>query len=128
MLVGMVELSHFEMPVNHAVFRPTGQVSIERFVELVTTAIDFARARGVRDLLVDVSNLTGFEPPSVTDRYFFIHEWARAAGSFVRVAVLARPGMIDPQKFGTTVAANVGFTAEVFKAEEDALSWLQDVK
>src|SRR5882672_6835216 len=123
MLVGMAELLHFEMPVNHGVFRPTGQVSIEQLVELVTTAIDFARAHGVRDLLVDVSNLTGFEPPSVTDRYFFIHEWARAAAGVIRVAVVARPEMIDPQKFGTTVAVNVGFTADAFTTEEEALIW-----
>src|SRR5690242_4290698 len=112
MPVSMVELLHFEMPVNHAVFRPTGQVSIEQAVELVTTAIDFARKRGVRDLLVDLSNLIGFEPPSVADRYFFVHEWSRASGGRVRVAFLVRPEMIDPQKFEHTVAANIGFIAE----------------
>jgi hypothetical protein len=36
--------------------------------------------------------------------------------------------MIDPQKFGHTVAANIGFIAEVFTAGEDALIWLQGVK
>jgi hypothetical protein len=95
MPVGMVELLHFEMPVNHAVFRPTGQVSKERAVELMTTAIDFARKRGVQNFLVDLSNLTGFEPPSIADRYFFVHEWSRASGGRVRVAFLARSEMID---------------------------------
>jgi hypothetical protein len=125
LLIGMVELLHFEMPVNHAVFRPTGQVSMERAVELVTTAIDFARARGVRKLLVDVSNLTGFEPPSVVERYFFVHEWARAAGGIVCVALVTTPQMLDQQRFGRTVAENVGFTADAFTTEEDALIWLQ---
>jgi hypothetical protein len=128
MPVGMVELLHFEMPVNHAVFRPSGQVSIEQLVELVMTAIDFARVRGVRKLLVDVSNLTGFEPPSVIERYFFVHDWARAAGGVVRVALVTTPEMLDPQRFGRTAAENIGFTANAFTAEEDALIWLHGVK
>src|SRR5690348_17542653 len=33
------------------------------------------RKRGVRDLLVDLSHLTCFEPPSVADRYCLVHEW-----------------------------------------------------
>jgi hypothetical protein len=31
------------------------------------------------DLAPDVSNLTGFEPPSIVDRHFFVLDWARAA-------------------------------------------------
>src|SRR5262245_19036923 len=123
--VGMSELEHFEILKDHAVFRPTGQVSVDSGAELVTTAIAFARARRIRKLLVDASNLTGFEPPGIAARYFYMHGWARAAGGYVRVAFLARPEMIDPQKFGRTVAANVGFTADVFTTEEDALNWLQ---
>jgi hypothetical protein len=116
---------HFEILKEHAVFRPTGKVSIEQAVELVTAAIAFARSLHIRQLLVDASNLTGFEPPSVTTRYFFIQKWARAAAGGVRVAFVARPEMIDPQKFGTIVAANVGFIADTFTTEEDALIWLE---
>jgi hypothetical protein len=36
--------------------------------------------------------------------------------------------MIDPQKFGTTVAANFDFTADVFTTEQDAMIWLERVK
>ena len=61
----MSEPENFEVPKDHAVFRPTGQVSIEQAVELVTTAIAFARTRRIRKLLVDVSNLTGFEQPGL---------------------------------------------------------------
>jgi hypothetical protein len=121
----MSELEHFEVLSDYAVFRPTGQVSVEKGAELVTTAIAFARAHRIRKLLVDASNLTGFEPPGIATRYFYMHDWARASAGSVRVAFLARPEMIDPQKFGRTVAANVGFIANVFTTEEDALNWLQ---
>src|SRR5262245_47537520 len=122
----MSNLGHFEILKERAVFRPTGQVSsMEQAVELVTAAITFARSLHIRKLLVDISNVTGFESPDVVSRYFYIHEWARAAGGLVRVALVARPEMIDPRKFGSTVAANVGFIADVFTTEEEALNWLQ---
>jgi hypothetical protein len=120
----MSKPDQFEIQKAHAIFRPTGQVSIGQVAELVTTAIDFARSLNIRNLLVDITNLTGFESPDIALRYFIIHDWARAAGGSVRVAILLRPEMIDPQKFGNTVAANVGFTAHAFTTEEDALTWL----
>jgi hypothetical protein len=121
----MSKPEYFEILKERAIFRPTGQVSIEQAMELVTGAIAFARSLHIRKLLVDASNLTGFEPPDVAMRYFFIQEWARAAEGGVRVALVARPEMIDPRKFGTTVAANRGFTADAFTTEEDALNWLE---
>src|SRR2546430_1930610 len=100
----MSEPERFEMVEDLAVFRPTGHVSLDQAVQLVTSAITFAREQHVRKLLVVTSGLTGFEPPTVSMRYFFVQEWARAADGVVRVAFVARPEMIDPEKFGITVA------------------------
>ncbi len=122
MLKGMTDLEIFE---DYAVFRPTGQVILERAIEMVTTAIAFARARRIGKLLVDGSSLTGYGPPSIAERYFFIHDWARAAAGAVRVAFVTKPEMIDAQKFGRTVAANVGFIADAFTTEEEARAWLK---
>jgi hypothetical protein len=115
----------FERRDDHAVFRPVGRVSLAQAVRLVTSAIAFARDQRLGKLLVDTRDLTGFDPPSIAARYFLVHEWARAAGGIVRVAVVARPEMVDPQRFGVTVAANLGFEADVFTSEPDALAWLQ---
>lgn len=123
----MSELEHFEMVGDHAVFRPTGEVSLLQAIQMVTAAIAFAREQHVRKLMVVTSGLTGFEPPSLAARYFFIHEWARAAGGSVRVAVVAKPEMIDPQKFGVTVAATSGLIGDVFASEDEAIAWLQIV-
>lgn len=120
----MSDLEHFEILEEHAIYRPTGQISVDHAADLVTSAIAFARARGIRKLLVDASDLTGFDPPGIASRYFYIHSWARAAEGSVRVAFLARPELIDQQKFGRTVAANVGFIADVFTTLPEALLWL----
>ena len=129
----MEKLRNFELQKGHAVFRPVGLVSIGQAVELVTQGIAFARSLNIQKLLVDITNLEGFEPPGVVLRYFLIHEWARAAGRTVCVALVTRPEMVDskmpdPRKIGTAVAADIGFTADIFTAEEDALNWLEGVK
>jgi hypothetical protein len=124
----MSKPEHFEILKERAVFRPTGQVSIGQAADMVASAIGFARSINIRKLLVDITNLTGFEPPDLALRYFIIHEWAQVAGRSVHVAVVARPEMIDHQKFGATVASNIGFVANAFTTEEDALIWLWGAK
>jgi hypothetical protein len=124
---------NFEVQKGYAVFRPTGQVSIGRAVELVTEGITFARSLGVRKLLVDITNLEGFEPPGVVLRYFLIHEWARAAGRSVCIALVTGPEMVDseradPRKIGTIIATEIKFTADIFTTEEDAQRWLERVE
>ena len=126
----MGELQHFSIEGDHAEYRPTGQVSIPQMVKLVASAIAFAREQQLRKLLVVISGLVGFPPPSIVTRYNFIQEWARAAGGRVIVAMVARPEVIDPQKFGVTVAANRGLCSDIFEteSEEEALSWLKSHK
>ena len=124
----MNELQHFEIVGDHAEYRPTGEVSLAQAGQLVMSAIAFAREQHVRKLLVVTSGLTGFKSPDTFDRYYLIHELVKASGGAVRLAVVARPEMIDPQKFGVTVAANSGLTADIFASEDEALEWLQTAK
>jgi len=125
MLASMDEPEHFEILEDHAVFRPTGQLSVELVVQLIATAIAFARERGIRKLLVDTSNLTGFEPPNIVKRYFFVHELARSSAGVVHVAFVVRSEFLDRQKLGRTIATKFGFTTDVFKTEGEALVWLR---
>ncbi|MGA2446770.1 MAG: hypothetical protein ABSG50_15250 [Opitutaceae bacterium] len=120
----MSEPEHFEILENHAVFRPTGEVSLEQVVQLAKAAVVFAREQHVRKLLVDMTGATGYASPSVTERYYIGKEWARAAESSIRVACVARPNVIDPQKFEVLVAKNVGAVGDIFESEEEALAWL----
>ena len=130
MLVDMRALDQFETMEDRAVFRPAGQISVAQAVQLVTDGVAFARSLDVRKLLVDITNLVGFEPPGMVLRYFIIHEWTRAAGRLVKVAIVTRPEMFDsevanPRKIGVAVATEIGFTADIFTTEGDALRWLE---
>lgn len=115
---------HFEVVAGRGFFRPAGNVSLDQAVELVNGAIAHARASGITKLFVNAALLTGFESPSISERFFLVEKWARTAGGAVRLALVVRPHMIDAQKFGVTVAVNRRLIADVFAAEASAIAWL----
>ena len=120
----MDALTDFEIVGDRGYFRPSGSVSLDQAVKMIDAALRDARTRGLREVVVNVTGLTGFASPSVGNRYSFIRQWARTAGGRVRPALVARPEHIDPEKFGVTVAANRGWDANVFVTEADAIVWL----
>jgi len=81
-------------------------------------------------VLVDVRSLTGAIPSM--DRFQFGEAFAvkffekKRAGqiSHVRFAFLGRHPIIDPNKFGETVAVNWGMTLKVTTDLKEALDWL----
>ncbi len=117
---------HFEVGEEFAIFHPVGRTSLDEGARIVSDAIALARQREQRKLLVDISSLTGVEPPSVTARYWLIREWVEAAGGRVRVvAFVLPPELVDEQKFGVTVARNLGLVCDVFTSEVEAVAWLR---
>lgn len=117
-----------EMRDGLAVFQPVAEVELDEAAALVTEAITAARGQGHEKLLILGTGLTGFESPGLGSRYFFVHDWARAAAGLVRVALVLKPEMIDREKFGVLVALNAGFACDAFTAEAEAMDWLQRFK
>jgi len=115
---------HLEVGESYCRFRPAETVSMVEWVEWVTLAIEFCRGRQIQKLLVDASGLTRLTPPTLMDRFLMVEDWARAAGGMVIVAMISRPEMIHPQKFGVKVAADLGLKGDVFTNEREALDWL----
>jgi len=79
---------------------------------------------GIDKLLVDITGITGVEPPGVNARLWLMGEWARAGRSSVRAAIVVRPEFIDPDRFGVIAGMNAGFISNVFETEAQALDWL----
>lgn len=109
---------------GHAVLRLAGPLELSQVVGLITHAITFARASAMPRLLVVLTEVTALRVPGLAARYEFIREWARQSGGMVRLALVLSAEMMDPRKFGVTVAANAGMTANVFTDENEALAWL----
>ncbi len=116
---------HFEIMEGYAVFRPIAQISIEQGVQMVMSAIAFARDHEIRKLMLVTTGFTGFQPPDLATRYFFFREGARVAQGKVSLALVARPELIDPEKIGVLVAKNAGLRLDIFASEEEAIAWFQ---
>jgi CheY-like chemotaxis protein len=123
---GMDEPEDFFQEDGRGLYRPTGSVSFDEAVDLVRGAIAAARKNRLRDLLVDTTKLTGFASPDTFERFLAVVEWVKEARSGVRLAMVARPEMIHPQKFGVLVAANRGLVSNIFTTEAEARAWLAD--
>lgn len=117
---------HFEIAGPRGYYRPRGETSLHDAIGWVLAAIRHAREIGLAELIIDARGVTGFESPGVFDRYDLIKQWFAAAAGQVCLAVVVRPEMIDEQKFGVMVAANRGFTTDVFTTEEAAAAWLDE--
>jgi hypothetical protein len=107
-----------------AYYRPAGRVNLDEAVELVDKAITYAREQRIPKLFVNAVGLTGFPSPSLPERYFLARKFAATAQGAVQLALVIRPEIIDPERFGIIVARNAGMNADVFTNERDALAWL----
>jgi len=117
-------MKDFEQVGSRGFYRPIAQVTFEQAVAFVAEAMVTARELGLADLLVNTTGLTGFTPPSVFARYAMAGKWTQSAGAVLRVAMVARRELIDPQKIGVLMMQNRGGTGDVFATEAEALAWL----
>jgi hypothetical protein len=120
----MNTLKHFEQVGRRGFYRPVGTVSFDQAVEIVALAMRHARSLELVDLLVNTSGLAGFPSPDVFARYSLANKWAESAGTSLRVAMVARAELIDPQKIGVLMAQNRGVNGDVFSTESAAIAWL----
>jgi hypothetical protein len=118
------KLDGFVLEGGRGLYRPVGSVSFNEAVALVRAAIAAACRDQAGELLVNTTSLTGFPSPDTFQRFLAAVEWADEASGDVCLAMVARAEMIDPQKFGVTVAANRGLVSNIFTTELEARAWL----
>lgn len=121
-----VQPDHFEIGDGHAIHRPEGSVSFHEAGELLSQAVVYCRENEIRRLLIDTTRLTGFGSVGTADRFAIGETLARAAMAAVKVAMVVRPELLDPELFGITVARNRGLFSNAFTSESEALKWLLD--
>lgn len=114
----------FEVIGLRGYYRPQGKVTLVEAIELLSSAVAHARSLGLRELLLNGLALTGYQQPTILDRYQFISTLADIAAGAMRIAIVLPETALDPQRFGTLVATNRGLDSNVFTSEEDAVAWL----
>jgi hypothetical protein len=119
-----MDLKYFEHVAKRGFYRPVAVVTFPQAVALVAEAMRYARSIDLNELLVNTSGLTGFASPDVFARYEMVGQWVPSAGAQLKVAMVCRPEIVDPQKIGVVMAQNRGIAAEVFTSESIAIAWL----
>jgi hypothetical protein len=121
---GTIPTQHFEVRAGYAFVLLVGCVTLEQAADAVLRALVTARDQGIKRLLVDASQLTGFPSPAVADRYFIVRRWAAKVGKSVELSIVLPQYVLDPDRFGMMVAANLGMRADAFSSSSEALTWL----
>ena len=108
----------------------SGAYSLRKAQDVLDDAVKAALAIGQTRLLIDASGVTG--APTQDERYMlglFMAAEQRILASKtppieVQVAVYGRQPLIDPERFGETVAVNRGANVKVSERMDEALAWL----
>lgn len=120
----MNTLQHFGQVGRRGFYRPTAVVTFDRALAMCVEAMRQARSLELADLLLNTCGLTGFVSPDVFKRYEIANKWAESAGTTLRVAMVCRPDVMDPEKIAVLMAQNRGASGDVFLTEVAALAWL----
>ncbi len=112
-----------EFHEGYACFRPVGRFTMAEVIQVGVEAIRVAADHEVAKFLIVATGVTGLPVPTTWERFALGEDWARVARG-LRVAVVCAPELIDPARFGITVARNRGMTVDVFDSESEALAWL----
>lgn len=115
---------HFEVMEGYCCYRLSGHGPLAEAAGKVIEAIEFSREQGMRNLLIDTTNWTGHGRPDTWERFTWAAAFAQAARSTVKLAMVVRPELMDPEKFEVMVARNRGLMGNVFDSEKAALAWL----
>jgi hypothetical protein len=118
------KLAHFKKEQGYAVFCPVGEISFNQMAELVKSAVVLCRRQKIKKLLIDSTELRGFRPPGIPERYNLAERMAQKAASLVKIAHVASPEWVRSGKFDVEVARNRGLEAKNFNSEPKALKWL----
>ena len=120
----------FKPHKNYLLALVSGDYSLRSAQDVYDQAIKIAVAGGHSRLLLDASRVTG--APTQDERYMlglFVAAEQRILASRtppaeVQVAVFGHQPLIDPERFGETVAVNRGAKVKVSERLDEALSWL----
>lgn len=107
-----------------------GDFSLEAAKRGFLEILDAAGRHGTKKILVDGSEVKG--EPELIHRFIYSTFAAGEVAKYVvqhrvgspQFAYVLREPVLDPQRFGETVAVNRGMRVKVFDNVEDALNWL----
>ena len=108
--------------------RYASEYSKEAMLTIIEDGLEAAAVNGKGGVLFDVSAMSG-EPPGILERFFIGVMGAKAQRRrkpLVKMAVYGKEPMVDPQRFGETVALNRYALVKVCTRVDEAIRWLTE--
>lgn len=109
---------------RRCIYRPAGAATSEELAHAIADVLSYARSQRLHEALIDITAIHGFDSPSPAFRQWAVNIWAQAVGHNLRLALVARPEHICPQRTGLLAAADEGLHAGIFDNIPDAIAWL----
>lgn len=113
---------------DHTRVDAAGEFDVADARQVLAAAIEAALSHQHRKILVDCRQVTG--APNTLQRFElaesvtrFYHQERGAV--VIRVAIVGVEPLVDPDRFGQTVAQNRGLPVKITTRMEEALSWLE---
>ena len=108
----------------------SGEYGSPPIPEVIDRVLDHCKEHKPSKVLVDIRPMTGNIP--AMDRFYFgevfsgrfYEEKKRGNISHIRFAFIGHYPIVDPNKFGETVAVNRGMTLKVTTDLKEALDWI----
>ena len=112
---------------HHVVVMCSGEFEPDAFIDACRQALSFASENKITAILIDGRRLTGelfttMERFKVGEAFAYLQ---RGLPFVTRVAVVGNEPLVDPNRFGETVAVNRGALGKVFTDIEEATMWLE---
>ena len=106
-----------------------GKFSLSEAKRTFLEMLEAAAEHQTRKVLIDGRKLTG--KPEVIERFYYgafaaqtVAHFRGGMLSYARFAYVLREPVLDPGRFGETVAVNRGMNVKVFDNLEEAVKWL----
>ena len=115
-----------ELKSQYAQLTCHGHYDKQGLLDLLNEALEYAARNGVQAVLVDINDVVG--EPSTAERFEIGEAFAEiqlGKETIVAIAVVGREPLIDPERFGETVALNRCAVGKVFTDMAEAVSWLE---
>ena len=108
----------------------TGEFSLEEAKRTFLEIMEGLALQGTKRVLIDGRTITG--DPETIERFYYgefaaqtvVRYEVRGVSPATPFAYVLTEPVLDPQKFGETVAVNRGMRVKVFDNPEEALEWL----
>lgn len=103
-----------------------GSFKFEDLKDIFSKAFELAEEKKLNKILIDGMEVYG-TPPTMLERYDLGEYVAQLCFKYkkpFRIAVAGKVPFVDPDRFGETVARNLGVNGRVFTDLNEALTWL----